>query len=48
MAEQQKRYKEAMDYYAKFIKNDKLPEVGMIRKRMNDIYLIMSDSAGKK
>ncbi len=45
IADNQKRYGKAMEFYAKFIElNDKLPEVSYIRKRQNEIYLLERDN----
>jgi tetratricopeptide (TPR) repeat protein len=45
IAERNGRYKEALNYYEQFVKiNEKLPDVPIIRKRLNNIFLMLNDS----
>ncbi len=48
VAEHNGAYQQALDYYARFTKNDHLPEYAVILKRMNSITQMLSDSTGKK
>jgi len=44
IADNRKQFDRAMELYSKFIElNDRLPEVPIIRKRMNEIYLLQRD-----
>jgi tetratricopeptide (TPR) repeat protein len=45
IAERNGRYKEALNYYEQFVKIDeKLPDVPIIRKRLNNLFLMLNDS----
>lgn len=48
LAERSGRPEQAMELYEKFVgMNEHLPEVGLIRKRINDIYLQLNDTTGQ-
>jgi tetratricopeptide (TPR) repeat protein len=48
LAERSGRPEQAMQLYEKFVgMNERLPEVGLIRKRINDIYLQLNDTTGQ-
>ncbi len=45
IADNRKQYARATEFYSKFIEiNDGLPEVSIIRKRLNEIYLLRRDN----
>ncbi|SYZ72482.1 membrane hypothetical protein [Candidatus Zixiibacteriota bacterium] len=48
VAEHMGQYRQALDYYTKFTRNDNLPEYGVIMKRMNSITQMLSDSTKNK
>jgi len=48
VAEGTKRLKKALGLYERFVElNENLPEVGIIRKRINDLYLILNDTTSQ-
>jgi tetratricopeptide (TPR) repeat protein len=45
IAERNGRYQDALNYYEQFVKtDDKLPDVPIIRKRLNNLFLMLNDS----